>query len=200
MVFPQCQHRARTWECSYWRWRPESAVTCLLHWELPLRKGRKGQWGALPLTLTWRLFPGWTPTLLVSSQCQCPEKRHTLSAKVPAAWEVGQGVRTALGHKWHLSGRVQRSNATWLWEKTNSSHISWASLEKTSLGDRHVDQRDKTNPKRVHWSKITDLYIWTWWILLYVNYTSRKAHAYTDQKEWMNKRAQETPYSKFLSR
>lgn len=122
-------------------------------WDLSFPSGaafkerEEGAVGTLPLTLTWRLFPGWTPTLLVSSQCQCPEERHTLSAKVPAPWEVGQGVRTALGHKWHLPGRVQRSNATWLSEKTNSSHISWASLEKTSLGDKHVDQRQNQSQK-----------------------------------------------------
>lgn len=99
------------------------------------RRGREEQWAGLPLTLTWRLFPGWILTLLVSSRCQCPEETETLSAKAPASEEIGWGVWTSLRCKWHqlhLPGRAQQSNAMWLSEKTNSiSHISQASLENS---------------------------------------------------------------------
>lgn len=50
-------------------------------WSHSAHPGGEGQCSRLylPLTPIWRLYPGWIPAPPVSSQCQCPEERDTVT-------------------------------------------------------------------------------------------------------------------------
>lgn len=116
-----------------------------LQWELLFQERERGAVGGLPLTPTWRLFPGWTPTLPVSSRRQCPEERDTLSAKAPAPREVARGVRTASGINYICQAGPSKSCPVVVRKDLFCSHQPGLTAENLTRGQTH-------KPNRQNWS------------------------------------------------
>ena len=147
---PQCQ-QARAWGHS-----SEAGVQSI--WDLPslVRTALRGEtlepergnscstWGKGSGGLTFDPDLAMVPRLDTSSSCVIPmpvswgerQAKHPSECTREPGWTCGD--TQAQVHQLHLPGGPSKVR-TLSPEKVNSSHVSQASLEKTSLEDRHID-------------------------------------------------------------